>query len=108
MKHTDLEPEQRQQPLGPAEPRPVKEKPEWVPHATGVERNTQTDRLRTVDKPAPIPPSRISVYVSNHAAWCQLLLDLGGGEGWTPVNLPLLKSHPEWCQLLLDFGQAPD
>lgn len=53
MKHTDLEPEQRQQPLGPATPRPVVAPKEWVPYAPGVERNVNNDWMRTVDKPTP-------------------------------------------------------
>ena len=69
MKHTDLEPEQRQRPLGPSIPPAIKETLEWVHYALGIERNTTTGKLRTVDKPAP-----------------------------TPVNLPLLQSHPAWCQ----------
>ena len=48
MKHNDLEPEQRQQPLGPATPQPVVTPQEWVPCAPGVERSTKTGMLRTV------------------------------------------------------------
>ena len=63
MKHSDLEPGQQQQPLGPATPQPAPAQPEWVPHAPGVERSTQTGWLRTV---AVTPPP-----------WRQRALDFG-------------------------------
>ena len=53
MKHTDLEPDQRQRPPGPATPQPVSEPAEWVPHAPGVERNIKTGCLRTVPRDDP-------------------------------------------------------